>query len=229
RRAPDVAVAPAHLRAPRRPGRASCAPARARGGGPARAERVEVADDDAVARGLDPDHVAAAVARDAEPAALAHREAVDPAVAPEHAARGVDDLALAGEALGAQHLDGGGGVAVGDEAELLALGLLGGRGAEPGRGRAHPPPAELAEREARGSELFGPELVEEVALVLRGVARAQEPPRAGFGVGLHARVVAGRDRRGAEDARAREEVVELEARVAGDAGDGRLAREVGVG
>ena len=62
-------------------------------------------------------------------------------------------------------------VAAGDEADLLALGLVGGHEAEPARHVADLRLRQLTEREPRVLELVLAEAVEEVGLVLVLVAR----------------------------------------------------------
>src|SRR5690606_23387524 len=141
----------------------------------------------------------------------------------------VDDLALARRRLRPQRLDDRRVVAVGHEADLHALGLVGGGQAERAGTRAHLLLVERADREARRRELRGAEVEEEVRLVLRGVRAAQQAQRAARRIARDARVVAGGDRVGAERAGARQQARELEAPVAGDARDRRAAREVGVG
>src|SRR5205085_2901926 len=84
--------------------------------------------------------------------------------------------------------------------------------------------AQVAQRELGRAELVLREAREEVRLVLRLVDRAQQPRARP--VALDARVVAGHDALGAERARPRDELLELESVVARDARDGRAARDV---
>ena len=81
----------------------------------------------------------------------------------------MDDLARGG-GFGAQFLDQAGVIAVGDEADVLAVGLV--RDHQPGLfGQpAHLALGQVAEREAQEIELVGGGAVEEIALVARGVA-----------------------------------------------------------
>ena len=68
-------------------------------------------------------------------------------------------------------------VAVGDEADALALGLVGRRETEVARDVAHLGLGQLAEREPGVRELVLAQAVEEVGLVLVLVARPQRAPR----------------------------------------------------
>ena len=85
-------------------------------------------------------------------------------MAPEHPAVEVDDLARR-LGLGPQPLDQPGIIAVGDEADVLAVGL--GRDLEPelGGDPAHLVLGQVAQREAQEIELVARRAVEEIALV----------------------------------------------------------------
>src|SRR5664280_3302181 len=98
------------------------------------AEQVPGSNHDSVGPGLHLDDVTRFAAgcglAEAQAAALPHREPIGAAVAPHRGAVGVDDVAgLLAEAVG-QPLAG---VAVGDEADIVAVGL--GRDVEPARCR----------------------------------------------------------------------------------------------
>src|SRR5262249_39052055 len=192
-----------------------------------RFELALAAHHDAIALGVDRRDVEPPLGRDAEPAPLAHRVAVDAAVAPEHAARGVDDLALTRQRARLRALHRARVVAVGNEADLLALGLL--RGGEPERARAlaHLGLGHRAERKVRGAELRLREPEQEVGLVLVGIDRAPQPAQPGLWVAIDARVVPRGHRAGAEYLRALEQVLELEALIARHARDWRASREIG--
>jgi len=81
-------------------------------------------DDHAPGFGLDPRDVQRLVRGDAETPALADGEPGDAAVAAHYGAMAVNDVAGL-EGLGTQGLDDPGIAAVGDEADVLAVGLLG--------------------------------------------------------------------------------------------------------
>ena len=119
-------------------------------------------------------------------------------------------------------------VAAGDEADLLALGLVGRRQTEPARDVADLRLGQLAEREPRVIELVLAQAVQEVGLVLVGVACAQQP-RPPVRTDVAPRVVAGRDRLAVvQVARPPEQRPELDVGVAVDARRRRLAAQVGV-
>ena len=82
---------------------------------------------------------------------------------------------------------------------------------------------EPAEREAQEVELLLRRREEEIALVAVEIGGAVAAPRCAVAVGAALDVVAGRQRVGAELARRRQQVAELDRLVAGDAGDRRLA------
>src|SRR6266545_1974330 len=176
-----------------------------------------LADDHALARGLDAEHVAGGRRGDAEAAALPHGEPVGALVAAERPPGGVDHRArLAAEAA----LQPAGGVAVGDEADVVGLRL--GRGAqpEPGGGRAHLRLGHLADGQLEVGQLLRAEHVEHVGLVLGGVHRSVEPAVD------HPGVVAGGERVEAERARPGEQPDDLDALVAAGAGVGGAAAGV---
>ena len=127
---------------------------------------------DGAGRSVDAGDPARDAVADAEAAALADREAMDAAVLGQRRALGVDDppgLSAAGRRLA---LDEAGVVTVGDEADLLALRLLGDRQAESTGMRAHLALGEVAERKARPGELGLGQAEEKVGLVL-GARRAR--------------------------------------------------------
>src|SRR5690606_1840242 len=103
-------------------------------------------------------------------------------------------------------------VTLAHEADAGGVLLRRSRQAGGSRHRAHGPLVEVAEREQGGGQLFLAQLVQEVALVLATVGRAQQPPLARRVV--DARVVAGGDPLGPELTRGVEEVAELDLAVA---------------
>jgi len=142
---------------------------------------------------------------DAEPAALAERVALEPAVA-------ADDLAV-------QRLDGAGPAreptadefaerALADETDAGRVPLVRDRQSTLAGDAAHFRLAQVADGKFAGRELSGIERVQEIALVLGAVGTAQQPPAVG------ARVVAGREALGAEAARVIERDAELHLAIA---------------
>jgi hypothetical protein len=118
-------------------------------------------------------------------------------------------------------------VAIGDEADALALGLVGGREAEVPGDRADLRFRELPEREPRLGQLVLAEAVQEVGLVLVVVVGAEEV-RLAVGPLAAAGVVAGGDGVAVvELAGAPEQRAELDGRVAVGARRRRSALEVG--
>src|SRR5262245_57703781 len=119
-------------------------------------------------------------------------------------------------------------VAAGHEADLLALGLVGGHEPELAGDRTDLRLRQLAEREPGVLELVLAEAVEEVGLVLVLVAGSRQP-RDAVVVDDPPRVVPGRDRVAVvEMARPAEQRPELHVRVAVDARAGRRAAEIRV-
>src|SRR5690606_31279306 len=192
------------------------------------AEELGRADDDAVARGLHVEDVPGpAVGRravDPQTLALADGERVRAVVLAEDGALRVDDLARArAQALAQEAL----GVAVGDEADVVGVGLRGDRQAATRR----PGPPRVLRREAtagedRARQALGAHDREHVGLVLRGVGRAVQladgPRAAGRGrvrdvARDDARVVARRDGVEPERGRLVEQRLELDVLVAAHA------------
>src|SRR3954471_1669612 len=146
------------------------------------------------------------------------------AVSAEDVAGFVDDHAVArgvGDAPGDERAV----VVVRDETDFLAVRLVGDRQPVLPRVLADLLLRQGADREDRARELLLREREEEIRLVLRRVEAApQKVPAAG--AALHPRIVAGRDRIGAEAARAIGERGELEIAVAVRAGERRPPRGV---
>src|SRR4051812_25586671 len=86
----------------------------------------------------------------------------------------VDDLADRGRARAGDPLDEARVVAVGDEADLLRLGLVGVGKAEPARDRADLILVHLAERELDVLEIVGRRREEKIGLVLFGIRGARD-------------------------------------------------------
>ena len=119
-------------------------------------------------------------------------------------------------------------VATRDEADLLALGLVGRDEVQRACDRAHLGLRQLAEREARVLQLVGPEAVQEVGLVLV-VVPGPVQPRSPIGPDDTAGVVTGRHRLAVVQVpRPPEQRAELHVGVAVDAGARRLAAQVRV-
>jgi len=149
-------------------------------------------------------------------------------VTAEHAAADIDDGAGT-ERAGVAPPEEAAVIAVGHEADLLAVGLVGRDEPESARVIAHLGLGELAHREARGRELRLGERPQEVALILAAIAGTPERVAPRACVALHARVVSGGDGDGVPRARAGEQRAELQIRVAGHARHRRAAARVAVG
>ena len=178
--------------------------------------------------GVDPGDVERfRLAADLEPAALADGIVDHPAMRAQHrAGLGMDDIARR-LALGPHRAHHFGIVAIGHEADVLAVGL--GRDAQAGGfgEAADLALGQAAQREAQEVELGFGGGVEEIALVARRIDGTVElAARRAFDP---AHVVAGRQAVGAEFAGHRQEVGELGPHVAADAGDRRAPGEIVVG
>ena len=160
---------------------------------------------------------------------LADRVTVHPLMLPQDVAGGVHDRAGAGRPRavgGAAPLHERRVIAVGNEADLLALRLFGDRKVVGAGDPAHFLLVESAEREQGPRELGLGEFEQEIGLVLvavRGLIEHEPPaPR----VASHARVVPGGDARGTRLFRQSQQPGELHPGVAADAGGGGQAGEV---
>ena len=195
------------------------------------AERAPGTDDDAARLGLQPHDVerivvGAGAFAQGEAATLADGEAHDAVVPADNLARHVHDVARLGR-LRPQLLHHRGIVAVGHEADVLAVGLLGDRQVEALGEGARLALGHVAQRKAQEVELLGRGAEEKVALVARRIGGAMQLRTRLAHHALH--IVAGGQRLGAELARGLEQVAELHRAVAGDAGHRRLAAHIGVG
>ena len=189
-------------------------------------QRLARTDDDARVLGIEMDHVERLAGRDADAAALADRIAQNAVVAAEHAAVDVDDVAgVGGRRL--QLRDDVGILALRHEAYVLAVVLVGHHQPHLGREFAHAQLRQMAEGKAQVVDLLLGGGEQEVALVAVGVRRPVQRPVRPIGPG--ADIVAGRQRVGAEILRGRQQIGEFDRLVAGDAGNGRLARDVAFG
>ena len=177
--------------------------------------------------GLYPDHIGRHAERHADAAALPYGVAVVAVVLTEHVALGVYDVAGSVD-VGAVLLHEAGVVVVGDEAHILALGLLGGQQAEAAGMVSHLVLRHVAEGEEGARQGVGCDGKEEVGLVLRGVDGGEELRSAVFG-GADACVVTrgkvGRTQRHGTG----EQHLELEHAVALDARIWSRAGQVGIG
>ncbi len=144
----------------------------------------------------------------------------------EHAAAAVDDLprALLDPGVAGEE---GGTARAGEEAEILRVGLGGDRELRLRRQLAHLRLGQLAEREAHPRERVGRQRGEHVGLVLPGVDRGAQQRRLAVRSRLDPRVVAGRQRRGAEAVGEVEHRVEPHVAVAADARVRRRGRRDG--
>ena len=155
-------------------------------------------DDDAAAFGLDPHDIERfGLAADLESLALADGEMDDAAMLAEHAPVERDDLAALG-GFGPDLLDDPGIVAVGYEADVLAVGLGRDREAHFGGELAHARLGQAAQGKAQVIELVVGRGEEEIALVARRIDRAvqfgalfaHDPPdimAGGEAIGIHRR------------------------------------------
>ncbi len=116
-------------------------------------------------------------------------------------------------------------VAVGDEAQVLALGLVPQREPEPRAVGAHLALLEVPERELGARQRRVGHQRQRVGLVLGGVGGAVEPDAAVV-VGAHPRVVPGHEPLGADQLHAPDQVAELEVLVAQRARIGGAAARV---
>ena len=167
---------------------------------------------------------------DAETLALAYGEVVDAGVSAEDFAGGSDELAgqvrhglILLREVGAQE---GLVVAIGDEADLLRVGLGGDFEAGLGSEDADVWLTHFTEGEQGVGELVLRQAKEEVGLILGAISGPGENPSVADGVKVVTRVVAGGDARRADLAGSEEELIELEVVVAEGAGDGGAAGEV---
>ncbi len=168
-------------------------------------------------------HVHRLLGAAADAAALADREVVVAAVAPDRPAGAVDQiaLALAQAAVAAQEV----GLALtGEKAEVLALGLASHGKLMAGGDLAHLGLGQLGEREAHPVEQAGRQRRQHVALVLVLVGGGGE--QAGRRHRDDPRVVAGDEVGGADPARQVDHRRDPHLAVAGDAGVGRAAGRV---
>ena len=190
-------------------------------------ERALRPDDDALTLRLEPQHIERLrLAADLQPATLAHREMDQAAMRPQHLARAVDDLAGA-HGIGADLFDDAGIIAVGHEADILAVGLGGDRQADGAGDVAHPVLGEVAEREAEEFELFAGRGEQEVALVAGRIGGAVQLGAVWRRHATH--IMARRQTVGAQIAREPQEIGELDPLVARDAGHWGAAARIIVG
>src|SRR5260221_8756718 len=151
----------------------------------------------------------------------------DAGMSAQHAAVKIDDVARLGRAR-LEPLDHLGVAARRHEADVLAVVLVGDREAEPARKLPRLGLGLVAKREAQRLELLARGGKEEIALIALLLARAieraaaaRERPRGD--------VMSGRQHLGAELARGREQIAELDRLVALDARHRRLARHIALG
>jgi len=183
-------------------------------------------DDHPAAGGIQVHDVERLAGGDADTAALADGVVDDALVAAKHAAVDVHDVAGLGGA-GLQALDDLGIAAVGDEADVLAVMLVGDGKAKRARRRPRLGLGQSAEREAQEVELLLGGGEQEVALVALRVDRPVEGAVGALPPGHD--VVAGGKRGCAEMAGRGEQVGEFDGLIAGDARYRCLAGDVAVG
>lgn len=159
-------------------------------------------------------------------AALADGVVDDAVMLTQHAAVHMDDLARFGR-IGAQLADDLGIIAVGHEADVLAVRLVGDGQAEFGCKLTHLRLGHAAKRKADEIELVLRGGEQEIALVTVKIGRAEK--RALVALLGGADIVAGCQCIGAKILRGLQEIGELDRLVAGDAGDRGFAGDVAVG
>ena len=185
-------------------------------------ERFPWPHSDRAFAGVDVHDVEANPRRQSKALSLSDREAVHAVVRADDAAGGVADGA--GGADGAVRFEKGIVVAVGDEADLVAVGLLRDGEIELARQRADSRLVERTDREERVRELILRQREEKIRLILRGIDAALEQVLpAGL---LDASVVAGRHQACAKPLGARGERGELQIAVAVHARNRRAAAGV---
>ena len=190
-------------------------------------KRLARTDDDAPVIRIELHHIERLALGDADAAALADGEMDDAVMAAEHAAVDMHDIAGLRRA-GLQLGNDVGIAAARHEADVLAVGLFRDLERELAGDVARLRLGQVAERETDEVELLGRGGEEEIALVARKIRRSEQAaPAIVEAAGRN--IVPGRERRGAEFARRREQVGELDRLVAGDAGDRRLARHIALG
>src|SRR6516164_333349 len=194
---------------------------------PAGAQRLARPDHHAARRRIEPHHIERMAGGDAESPPLADGEMDDAGMSAQHAAVEIDDLARLGCA-GLEPLDHLGVAARRHEADVLAVVLVGNREAEPARQLARLGLGLVAEREAERLELLARGGKEEIALIALLLARAIERAAA-VRAWPRGDVMTGRQYLGAELARGREQIAELDRLVALDARHRRLARHIAFG
>src|SRR3954447_9868668 len=171
-------------------------------------ERGAWADHDLGLARVEADDVKRFADGEPEPAPLPDRVMDDAAVAAEHAAVEVDDVAGA-RRPGLQPLDDLAVMALRYEADVLAVGLVGDAEPELPGEPARLGLAELAEREAQHLELLARRGVEEIALVALRIGGAEQGAAASRQRAARD-VVPGREQVGGKLARRREQVAELD-------------------
>ena len=190
------------------------------------AQAVTRSHHDLVALGIETDHVQWLGPGNAQPFALTDGVADDALVAAETTSVDVHDVAGL-QCARLQPLDHARVASRRHEADVLAIGLLGDRQAEPLRQGAYLGLPHAAERKPQMAELLGRGGEQEIALVAIDIDSARELRPRGSLAALD--VMAGRQHVGAELPGRVEQVAELDLLVAGDTGDRRLAGSVALG
>src|SRR6478609_6056393 len=194
---------------------------------PAGAQRRARPDHDPARRGVKPDHIKRMARGDAEPAPLADGEMDDAGMRAENAAVEIDDVAGLGRPR-LEALDHLGVAARRYEADVLAVVLVGHRERKLTRKFARLRLSPVSERKAQQVELLASGGKQEIALVALLFAGAVERAAATW-QGPGSDVMAGRQDLGAEFARGRKQIAELDRLVAFDAGHRRFAGNIALG
>src|SRR6185436_18855807 len=173
-------------------GRRTRDPVDATGGERAPAKFVARSDHHSRLRRVEFEYVHRCAGSQSESLALTDSQPVDTAMAANDLASRVDNFAGA-VLIGEPPVDKTGGVAVRNEADLVAVRLVGDREAEPAGDVAHFGLPQMPDGKQRMSELILRQREEKIRLVLVAVGASQEPVPAEFLVVRHSRVVARRD------------------------------------
>ena len=168
----------------------------------------------------------AGAAANTEAAALTDRVVDDALMAAQHRAGEIDNIAGLAR-FRAQALDNTGVIAVRHEADVLAVGLVGGDQFIAARQIAHLILRQIAQRKAQKIHLFAGRGEQEIALVAGRIGGAMQlRTRAAIDA---ANVVPGRQHIGVDLARGRHQIAELHSLVTRHARDRRFPANIGIG
>src|SRR5579863_468740 len=190
-----------------------------------RAETAASADRNVAAGSVDRAHVKRFARGDTEAAPLSHSKVVDAGVAGERPPGIIDNPAGPDSVGGRGALDVSGIVAVGHEADLLALGLIGINQPERSRARTGLVLGHRPKREQGPGQLALLQAEEKIGLIFSLIGRSTQP-KDSVGAGCDPRVMAGRDEVRLKGARALPQAIELDLAIAHHARIRRAAAQV---